>query len=468
MTRFDDTWYNDYRRHLLTATSHRETHHFREVAMIRQGTTHAPNRNESDSLDEVLKKLAPRHAGAVRGHMQFYRACLETIGIVPADAVMRSAVVIEWLWYSTPFKKFYRDHLAHVQKVTALADFLVADKSSPLVRDDQTALQWIGKEMADGTLGAAELRAAARRHGAVEVDHPDLQVRADFWSSALRTTLRIAGLLHDMAYPSVMAYKVQKMAEPNSPFPPIDSLHDVRFAEDLELLKSSLAFLPLRGMDSHDEKAVVAQLLNTSHSVQGALRVLKYTLEHDRQWRLSAFESFCVDWAAHAILLHDFDKAYDEALNSPPPAKDQSPKQRWYAELKKDPDRLNRLRPTFTTDPASYLLALADQLQDFGRLNYVTNSSEGVDRSVLEARFPFDAVSLSVNNRVASIDFSLSTIKPTTGTRVDDDLKAEQQYAGGLKEESLPGIFTGSAGKNSWMDHSGLFTSVEAKVLNLP
>jgi hypothetical protein len=41
--------------------------------------------------------------------------------LVPSDALVAAAVQIEWLWYTTPFKKFYRDHLAHVMKVATIA-----------------------------------------------------------------------------------------------------------------------------------------------------------------------------------------------------------------------------------------------------------------------------------------------------------------------------------------------------------
>ena len=53
--------------------------------------------------------------------MQLYRAALEVFGFLPSDAIVNAAVQIEWLWYITPFKDFYRDHLAHVMKVALTA-----------------------------------------------------------------------------------------------------------------------------------------------------------------------------------------------------------------------------------------------------------------------------------------------------------------------------------------------------------
>ena len=49
----------------------------------------------------------------------------------------------------------------------------------------------------------------ARRCGNHEVDDPEQGVRERFWHDALLETVRIAGLLHDLAYPDVMAAKVQ-------------------------------------------------------------------------------------------------------------------------------------------------------------------------------------------------------------------------------------------------------------------
>ncbi len=455
MVQFNDDWYFQYRTNLLSSPQVLNRSGHREVAFALKGSACEPI--DQKYVEGALKKLSPRHASSVRGHMQFYRACLEAIAIVPPDPVVRSAVEIEWLWYSTPFKDFYRDHLAHVQKVTALADFLVTSRDSPLCRGSTIPLDWIAQGMAERTLGNPALRHAARRCGVVEVDG-DAEQQRTFWRCALHTSLRYAGLLHDMAYPSVMVHKVRKAAEPNSPFPAFKVLNDGRFESSYHLFAQSLCNLPYQSIeDESDKKAIIAHALDSEHNVQGALRVLQYGIENNATWRLSSFEAFCLEWASLAILMHDFDKPFGEVFKLKAPVKPtkngrdgKNPTEEWYRQLAARLDGEACFRPRFQDDPASYLLAFADQLQDFGRLNY-TNQTDpsNLDQSLIASTYPFRSVSVDVDkNQHAKIDFQYSKRwKP-------DGLKDDRKQTDAQK------IFEG----NSWLDHTGLFASVAIDV----
>jgi hypothetical protein len=475
MVKLTDAWYIDYRPRLLQRPFGPERNGHREVAFARNGS--ACSHEDRKYVENALKKLSPRHAASVRGHMQFYRACLETIGIVPPDPVVRSAVEIEWLWYSTPFKDFYRDHLAHVQKVTAIADFLVASRQSPLCRGSETALDWIANGMANQTVGHASLRYAARKCGVAEVDgNHDEQKR--FWRCAIHTSLRYAGLLHDMAYPSVMVYKVRKAAEPNSPFPAFHVLHDGRFESSYQLFTRSLCGLPYEDIaDESQKRAVVAHALDSEHNVQGAMRVLRYGVENNGAWRLSPFEAFCLEWASLAILMHDFDKPYGEVLKKLPSKSKTGttgePTESWYASLASSEKPGRCFRPRFQDDPVSYLLAFADQLQDFGRLNYrqddpadeeqkmQTNEKkdaevDDADKSIIFGTRPFSSVTLEVDkSRQARIDFEYSSqyYKRWMKKGLVDDRK----HADAKK------IFS-----DGWLDHEGLFSNVVTNVIQEP
>src|SRR4051812_9231064 len=120
--RFDGSWFIARRDRLLAAPLQGPSH--AHVARSILDDSRLDGR-VADFTEGALGHLAPRHAGAVRAHMQFYRACLEAIGLVPSDAIVNAAVQVEWLWYTTPFKGFYRDHLAHVMKVALTALWLL-------------------------------------------------------------------------------------------------------------------------------------------------------------------------------------------------------------------------------------------------------------------------------------------------------------------------------------------------------
>lgn len=90
-------------------------------------------------------------------------------------------------------------------------------------------------------------------------------------------------------------------------------------------------------------------------------------------------------------------------------------------------------------------VALADQLQDFGRLNHSLDGREE-DRAGLSLRYPVRAVALAVDgDRRATISLAFS-----------DDAKSEERAdITKHKNEAAETIF----GPNGWLDHEGLFTS---------
>src|SRR5262245_18317612 len=117
--RFDDEWFLAYRHRLLHvnpyALEERRPHVIHTLLHeARLGEPIDP------CIEHELRRLPDHHAGAVRAHMQFYRACLTATSPLPADTLVKAAVQIEWFWYNTAFTAFYRDHVAHVMKVAAI------------------------------------------------------------------------------------------------------------------------------------------------------------------------------------------------------------------------------------------------------------------------------------------------------------------------------------------------------------
>jgi hypothetical protein len=374
----DDRWFNAQRARLLTdfATEQVTARRHRAARALAVGAAVARRPDGRLPYTEaVLGHLPRRQETSARGHMQFFRACLDHTMLVPSDALIAAAVQIEWLWYTTPFKKFYRDHLAHVMKVATIALALcegVELFGAPLI-------ERIAPGLADRSLGSAALRQAARRVGVEE----SALASSAFWRAAVLEAVRLAGLLHDLAYPSIMAGSyVGPNAAVTSPLPLTTletSAHDLALAYGDRLIASQYhrGTLPPRAADG-PERVVFAEHLRKSHAVQAGVRLLQFASEADRLWRLTPFEAFVVEWAALAAALHDHDKAYEAHRNGA---------SGWLA----DPANVDGLRPSFTRDPVSYLVALADQLQDFGRL-HLAHDARDLDQAHIALRRPVERV----------------------------------------------------------------------------
>lgn len=445
--RFDNRWFHDQRHRLLAPGSTRCSRGFRAVRALGVGA--AVRRTTRDGrvadTERMLGYLARSQEASTRAHMQMFRACLEHTVLVPSDELVNAAVQVEWLWHTTPFKKFYRDHLAHVMKVATLALDLCrhgAPFAAPLI--DQ-----IGAGLAAGTLGSAALRQAARRAGNSEAVLRD----PAFWREAVTESIRLAGLLHDLAYPSIMAAKYVSPAAAVTD--PLGSGLDARSAHQLSgafedrLLASQFhgGEFPHRGL-SNEARDAFAVLLTTSHAVQAGVRILQFGAAADRMWRLTPFELFVIEWAALAAAMHDHDKAFErhQALHGIAPRSSESALDRWL----RAPDNVAGLQPCFRRDPVSYLVAFTDQLQDFGRL-HLDHGERQAASTTIAVRVPVDAVSL----RVDGADATITVFANSSADRAR--LEASKRDVARLVFDD-----------GGWLDHTGLFNSVSLVVAPAP
>lgn len=456
---FDNRWFHNERRRLLehSAPGDDSARDRRSVRAVSRGSAARDefSRRRMATTERMLRRLPERQEAAVRGHMQMYRSCLEATAFVPSDELVHAAVQIEWLWYTTPFKKFYRDHLAHVMKVALIGLELWQSKKSPFA-DGQTGESLVdraARELARGELGCPALRQAARRCGNDE----DRLGDPAFWRAVVLEATRIAGLLHDLAYPSIMAGKyvhpTASIADPLAMF--ALGPHEAA-ARVLDRFGDRLIAIPFFGYEiaesSRDAPGpghrVFAELVLGSHSLQAGARILQFAADADRRWRLTPFEAFVIEWAALAASLHDYDKAF-ELHHEHRDGDERGGLAGWFA----DPDHADAIRPRYRRDPVSYMVALADQLQDFGRVNY--HMTRGKDRAELRLRYPVESVTVAVEDGHATIRFALA------GSASDAERASIQAH----KAEAAAMIF-GADGAEGWFDHSGLVDRVSLEVVS--
>ena len=457
---FDNAWFNGARGSLLgdycgPAATARRQRAARALA-VGAGARRDPS-GRLENTERMLGHLPRRQESSARGHMQFFRACLDHTALVPSDDLVAAAVQIEWLWYTTPFKKFYRDHLAHVMKVAAIALALCRDDAL----FDPPLIDRLGDGLARRELGSAALRQAARRLGNSDADLAD----PAFWRAAVLEAVRLAGLLHDLAYPSIMAGSyVGPHAAVTSPLPLVTletAANELALAYGDRLIASQYhrGTLPARPSDGV-ERAVFALHLRKSHAVQAGVRLLQFAHEADRIWRLTPFEAFVIEWAALAASLHDHDKAYEAHFREPYRAHVGGPSG-WLADL----DNVNGLRPSFARDPVSYLVALADQLQDFGRIHH-DHGARHADRTEIALRTPVDQVALDVTGERATITWRVAPGAAGARVRAGKDDARRIVFCG--EPGATPPVGWRAPPPVGWLDHTGLFSSVEIAVVDPP
>jgi hypothetical protein len=476
--RFDDTWFMAHRQRLLSPPLPLSPE--RKAALVRglfansrlAGTVR-------DDTERALRFLAPRHAGAARAHLQFFRACLETTGLVPSDALVNAAVQVEWLWYTTPFKRFYRDHLAHVMKVALTALWLLEEPQGPLSRGGVAALDWIAQQLAEGSMGSDTLRAAALGCGNRAEDLKE----SGFWRHAVYEATRLAGLLHDMAYPDIMAAKVGKAASHAHGDTPYAQASRQEAERAIAWMRRNLVMSPFqRGRMpgplplADTSRRVAERLFMTSHSLRGAHTLLGFMELRHRVSELSPLDAFVMEWAALAISLHDYDKLFEEA--SKPPEEADAVFQEWLLEA--GDWNKQAIRPRFTDDPVSYLVALADQLQDFGRMSYQSAARMRYPPVAAEEEHPApedDVAALRLSYPCEAVELETEGEAPKMRAHLHFIFGAEQgapfgTTSKGAAEAALKKIPKDkpepSFGPQGWLDHAGLFESVNVTVSHAP
>lgn len=217
--RFDEAWFAEERRRLSERWLSPEAQRHQRMRMPRVLDMRPRERKEDHGArDRILDRMPPTQGAALHSHLAIFQGCLESAGLMPAYDIVQELLLVEWLWHTSPFKKFYRDHLAHVLKVSGIAVQLLRVKAwGPPSRAEESLADWLGQGLAEGRLGSAALRTTARRLG---VKDERLQ-EPDFWTSAVREATRVGCLLHDLGYAAQIQQAMASQVHTTTPFGPL-------------------------------------------------------------------------------------------------------------------------------------------------------------------------------------------------------------------------------------------------------
>jgi len=270
--------------------------------------------------------------------------------------------------------KFNRDHVLHqpltayvVQKLLKDNDdsgdiFKLSNGQSLLDACIDEILKWdktaymrefligIGVQESEPWLSGAQLKRNKLKED---------QVCRYLWKSLFVEAAYLAATFHDMGYPwqyvNILGNNLEHAGyHPNSPTPDAERI--------VNTFGNRLLYCPINGYRILNRNApstwhqrlveVTDKALRQTHGFPGAIGFLylndvirDYPTDHKHPIR-----QFCVEWAAMAIMMHDMSKIY------------------WGDKTIIAPDN-GHMRLRFDVDPLSCIIALADVLEDFSRLN---------------------------------------------------------------------------------------------------
>lgn len=308
--------------------------------------------------------------------------------VFPAYKILFLDVACEdWLSLLDFHKGFSRDHSVH-QPLTAYIVCKLLGEGVPAKAFQISGVSLLEKVL-DVIMTSPDSRYLLDRLAQKDPTSPLLQGNRELWKCVFYQTAIITAMYHDLGYPWQF---IERMHD----FLKDDMLLCGRLAENSPLVaeyvnehKDELMFRPFYnygkgGLTSANINVeLFDKFIHKSHGVIGALAYHAYNEEYRSavNTSTSALIEFCQEWSSLAILMHDMQKAYAQVGSG-------------FSKL------------DFNTDPLSYIISLADTLEDFNRPNAEFKiKQKGCE---IEYSFPSLSVELEENEGVAEIRYTMS------------------------------------------------------------
>ena len=309
----------------------------------------------------------------------------------------------DWLSLVDFHKGFSRDHSVH-QPLTAyiVSKILGLGKSEDAFKISGVSI--LDKAL-DVLIDGTKTQYLRTRLQQFDPDSPLLKTKdRDTWRAVFYQVAIITAMYHDIGYPWQFMDKMHEY------------LNDVgllcgRLLEDSQQVdeyvdehKDELMLRPFY-FQAEDgsrifNKVLFEKCLHNTHGLPGALAYAFYNLEYQDKVisQKTGLIKFCQEWSCLAIMMHDMSKVYSKSKELFP-------------------------RLDFDNDPLSFIIALADTLEDFNRPNasFVPNEKG----CVIEYSFPSLSVELEENNGDAIICYKVDSDPKTVSKQ--NELKAEDQ-----------------------------------------
>lgn len=285
----------------------------------------------------------------------------------------------EWLSTVDWHKKFHRDHVIHQPMSLYVGISLLFGLD--LSKDEKKpTLLFKDKSLLDHCLDAVHssrcdyLKKYFKDMGGSDLYLDDSPISRLLWKNLFLESFYLATLFHDIGYPWLFLNNIDKKLGTHFPREDLSQKNAEWITQNYG---KRLLFYPFYGYEKLDPstppqnkklkkiESLVDDSLRETHGISGsiALLYLNDILRKD-QHEIHNFPErrFCIEWAAMAVMMHDMAKIYSKLDKN-------------YQLHVEHP----QLRVSIDKDPLSFILALTDQIQDFGRPNSTFFCSEDND-----------------------------------------------------------------------------------------
>lgn len=320
----------------------------------------------------------------------------------------------DWLSLVDFHKDFRRDHSVH-QPLTAYIVSKLLGRGNP---NDGFLIggESLLNKALDAIIGEPDSQYLRDRLAIYDNNSPLLQGNRELWRQVFYQTAIITAMYHDLGYPWQFIEQMHETLKDDILF-----LGRLRYnAKDANVInpivsayiddhQEELMFRPfyhygkVGQTPANINRKVFEAYLHTSHGVPGALAFWIYNDAYRTTEGVptAGLIKFCQEWSCLAILMHDMQKAYKQAGSG-------------FARL------------DFKTDPLSFIIALADTLEDFNRPNAIITPTATGNGCEITYSFPSLAVVLLEDNGEAEICYT-----------VVEEKKGEQEYYKSKDQKNL-------------------------------
>jgi hypothetical protein len=392
----------------------------------------------------------------------------------------------EWLSLVDLHKAFHRDHIYHQTQVAVITDDLLTKiflEGDFMFSDD--LLKLIGK-LKDKKISATAcidkkkglrlslldmvayllfrnafgtnyfsdfIKESGINISLLDIHEPRICKEAfQSWRYIAKTSALTAAYYHDIGYPFQFVKRVERELDPLTNNKSMNkSITDILFKLFRErLFMKALAGYQSFGKITHSDRIdnireTLSKAMIGSHGLPGAVSFLSI---HDS---LDGYEipggnrvnTIIKEIAATAILMHDMQKIYGNPVKQP------------------------QLRLSFKRDPVSFLVTLADQIQEYGRssLSNSPRDNKGDSELNLSIEQLTKATKIYIENDILNITYVYSqNIKAGEKSQVSCNTSRlhEWQAYKSKKNIFIPALLSEYWNKNDgFLDFSGLFDGVQ-------
>ena len=320
----------------------------------------------SDSFWKHLKgRMAPDFLEKIRSVFNGISTC--TKKYFPAyPFIVNTFMSSDWLSV-VDWRKYQRDHILHQHLTTYICMELLEkicfenNSNRVVIMDETSSKSGDLVTFLDKAIEAIfnhhccnYLRTYLKKCGMADRCLQDGWAQRLLWKQAFRDSLFAAATFHDTGYPWQFAQQIESTVGQYALF---EDPAEKRAEKIFDWFSNRLLLLSLNGYAEKDPDSPVLWRKNQikliqkawikTHGFPGAISFLYWNdiLRKYPNKTISPMRRFCGEWAAVAIMMHDMAKIYKP----------------------KNQVKYPQLRLSFKRDPLSFILTLADLIQDFGR-----------------------------------------------------------------------------------------------------